>query len=492
MSTGRHALLIATGSYDKPALKKLRSPARDAKGLGQVLQDRQIGGFDVRTVLDGRHSQVARSIEEFFLDRRPDDLLLVHLSCHGIKNDNGELYFAAKDTDPRLLDSTAVSAAFLHTQMVRCRAKSIVILLDCCYSGAFWPGAKGDDMVHIRDELGGHGRVVITATNRTEYAWEGDSLTEADPAPSRFTAAIIEGLRTGRADRDRDGLISIHELYDYVCQHLRVSDSKQRPQLWAMTEYRVVVARSVLRPRQEELLTPPLPTAAPEADGDGAEVDLAADRITISKSSSGDSEFVQELIVLLRQQELPYAKLRELAPSEKQLNGILKGRFPSRRFTINLVEHLAPEDLPEWEVRWEEANAQRSRSAEARPRKQVDVPLYRPPAPKPSFAFRVWMPISAALAPALTYGVTATFTAGLQAEPGAGIRNLVVYAVVGLVAVAIVDLFLVVPTVEHRENLFFIAAALTVLAFAAGLVVPWVWDVSDEPWYSIADRVGLI
>lgn len=203
MPGGRFALLIATGRYDQPGLQQLRSPARDAEGLAEVLSDQDIGAFQVRTVVDGRHHEVNRAVEEFFLDRSRDDLLLLHLSCHGVKNDSGELFFAARDTYRGLLGSTAVSAAFLQTQMRRCRARSIVLLLDCCYSGAFLAGTKGDTTVHVKDELAGHGRAVLTATNRTEYAWEG--VTSANwsrnprDSPVRSSRVCAPARRTSMA-----------------------------------------------------------------------------------------------------------------------------------------------------------------------------------------------------------------------------------------------------------------------------------------------------
>ncbi|TQL19462.1 caspase, EACC1-associated type [Streptomyces sp. SLBN-134] len=246
MAAGRHALLVATGAYRNPALRRLRSPASDALALGEVLGDPRIGDFEVGMVVDGTHSEVTQAIEGFFRDRRRDDLLLLHLSCHGLKNDDGELHFAAADTRMDRLASTSVPAQFVQRQMDQCRARSVVLLLDCCYSGAFLAGSKGDSTVHVKDELAGHGRVVLTATNRTEYAWEGERITETDPEPSRFTGALVNGLSSGLADRDRDGLIGVHELYDYVYDELQASGARQRPQMWAELEHRVVVARSVL------------------------------------------------------------------------------------------------------------------------------------------------------------------------------------------------------------------------------------------------------
>lgn len=248
MSAGRYALLVATGRYDNEDLRRLRSPAGDAQALAKVLEDPRIGDFEVSMVVDGSHREVTRAIEHFFLDRRRDDLLLLHLSCHGLKDDNGELHFAAGDTDRRLLASTSVPALFVRQRMRSCRARSIVLLLDCCYSGAFLTGGKGDTTVHVKDELAGHGRAVLTATNRTEYAWEDGRITELDPEPesSRFTRAVIKGLGTGEADRDGDGLIGVHELYDYVVDEMQKSDVPQNPLMWVELERRVVVARSAL------------------------------------------------------------------------------------------------------------------------------------------------------------------------------------------------------------------------------------------------------
>ncbi|MFI9118818.1 caspase domain-containing protein [Streptomyces bikiniensis] len=244
MLGGRHALLIATNTFSNAGLQQLRSPVRDVEGLAAVLQDPKVGDFDVATVLDQQQHQVMREIESFFRGRSREDLLLLHISSHGLKADHGELYFATQDTDRELLASTAISAAFLHSQMSRCRAKSIILLLDCCYSGAFLLGAKGDSSIHVKDELAGHGRAVLTATNRTEYAWEGDNLSELEPEPSHFTGAIIKGLASGEADLDRDGRISVSELYDYVYGQVRSKNKMQSPQMWASLEYQVVVARS--------------------------------------------------------------------------------------------------------------------------------------------------------------------------------------------------------------------------------------------------------
>ena len=63
-----------------------------------MLADPAIGGFAVDVVLNEPEYRVRRKLSEFFAERARDDLLLVHFSCHGLKDDDGSLYFATPDT----------------------------------------------------------------------------------------------------------------------------------------------------------------------------------------------------------------------------------------------------------------------------------------------------------------------------------------------------------------------------------------------------------
>lgn len=289
LGTGnRDALLIATGTYDDRALSTLNSPGQDCAALSDVLADPRIGGFGTEQVRDAPAHQVMRAVERFFLNRSPDDLLLLYVSCHGIKDEAGHLYFAARDTDRNLLASTAIPAAFLHDRMERCRARTMVVLLDCSFSGAFLPGAKQDGQIHVRDELGGRGRAVLTASGRTEYAWEGEGLRSKGPQLSLFTGAVIEGLRTGAADLNRDGRITVTELYDYVYESLQRAGVNQRPQMWANMEYHVTIARAMgVRERAgdaevvpvQDPPVPPRPQAPPAGETTGTEGRTIRDRL---------------------------------------------------------------------------------------------------------------------------------------------------------------------------------------------------------------------
>jgi hypothetical protein len=251
----RDALIVVTGEYEHEGLRDLRSPAADARALAGVLGDREIGGFAV-DVVDNADAHTIRSrVEDFFADRHPGDVLLLHLSCHGLKNETGELYFTARDTKPRRLESTAVSADFVQRCLRTSRSRNVVLLLDCCYGGACASGvrvrAAGD--VHVLDSFPpGRGRAVITASSAMEYAFEGDRLTGA-PEPSVFTSALVTGLATGEADLDGDGLVSVDDLYDYVYDRVRERNPAQTPTKDIEVQGELYLAR-VPRPRTPEEL----------------------------------------------------------------------------------------------------------------------------------------------------------------------------------------------------------------------------------------------
>lgn len=265
----RDALVIANARYDDPGLARLRSPGHDAEALAGVLGDRGVGGFRVESLIDADERTIRRSIAAFFADRDRDDLLLLHFSCHGIKDARGRLHLAARDTDLSVLGATSVPASFVHDALNETQSHRVVLILDCCYSGAFARGAavrSGND-VHIADEFGaGSGRVVLTASSATEYAFEGGKLTQDQAQPSVFTSALVDGLRSGAADLDADGEIGIDELYDYTYRRVREATPGQAPMKWSFgVEGNLVVARSVR------------PAALPQSIAD----DLGSDRVVL-------------------------------------------------------------------------------------------------------------------------------------------------------------------------------------------------------------------
>jgi uncharacterized caspase-like protein len=260
------ALVIGNSTYEDRGLARLAAPAADVQAFAEILRDPKIGEFDeVVPLVNEGFAVVRRMIARFFDKKRRDDLLLLYFSGHGVRDEHGQLYMAVKDTERSLLAGTAIEASFISACMDRSQSKRLVLVLDCCHSGAFAQGAKADLAGCVGTATAfqglGRGRVVLTATDSTQYAWEGDRVI-GEAENSLFTHYLIDGLRTGAADHDRDGLVTVDELYDFVYDRVLNDTPAQTPGKWAFGQQGdIVIARN---PRlgdaaavAEAVVTPP-------------------------------------------------------------------------------------------------------------------------------------------------------------------------------------------------------------------------------------------
>jgi len=279
LSGGRFALLVASHRYTDPGLARLVSPAKDVEALRGVLGDPAIGGFDVQTSVNRPTHEVARTVEAFFADRTRDDLLLFYFTGHGLKDDRGRLFFAMKNTERRYVGATALAATFLHDVMERSRSRCNILLLDCCYSGAFATSrtAKADPAIHTPERFQSRGRAVLTASDSIQFSFEGDVTGRRRPL-SVFTRLIVDGLASGDADRDENGYVDLDELYDYVDDRMREIAPEQRPGKWQWdVQGRIVIAKNPHWPSTTPQLPPRrVPSAA---NGKPAAVALPSRRV---------------------------------------------------------------------------------------------------------------------------------------------------------------------------------------------------------------------
>lgn len=233
----RLALLVGSSEFEDRRLSKLRTPGVDVRELADVLKQPLIGAFDEVLTLDNPDCDTTRiSIARLFTGRSPNDLLVLFFSGHGIRDENGDLYLAVKDTSHDLLSATAIPASFVTEEMDRSRSRRQVLILDCCHSGAFARGMKASVNAPVGTgpafEGNGVGRVVLTASDATQFAWEGDRVV-GDAESSVFSRYLVQGLRSGDADIDQDGKISVDELYDYVFEKVVAVTPRQTPGKWA-------------------------------------------------------------------------------------------------------------------------------------------------------------------------------------------------------------------------------------------------------------------
>ncbi len=247
--SGKFALIIGNTEYTDPGLAQLTAPGKDAEDFARVLKDAEIGAFDDVAILLNQPEYVVReAIDDFFNLKKPEDLLVLYFSGHGVRDELGALYLAVKNTTRSKLRATGIKSDYIREAMDQSRSRRQVLILDCCNSGAFAQGTKAATGASIGTATafeGGFGRVILTASDSTQFAWEGDKVI-GETDNSLFTHYLVEGLE-GDADLDGDGRITVDELYDYTYEKVRLATPKQTPSKFSSKQQGEIILRQNMR-----------------------------------------------------------------------------------------------------------------------------------------------------------------------------------------------------------------------------------------------------
>lgn len=242
----RVALLIGSTQYQK-GFQPLPAVAENLQRLAAVLGNPEIGGFEVETLLDPDHGQMRVKLETWLRQRQKDDVSLLYLTGHGVKDRERKLHFAATDTskpDEELITSTALAAADLRSYLRQSKASKQVVILDCCFSGAFGDLVAMDDgSVDVEAALlepERPGRVVLASSSSMQY-----SFVEEGAELSLYTQYLLEGLETGAADANDDEAITADEIHRYVSRKVTEVSSSMTPKIFVLKDegYQVRIAK---------------------------------------------------------------------------------------------------------------------------------------------------------------------------------------------------------------------------------------------------------
>lgn len=253
----KHALLIGVSRYGE-GLPPIPSALVDVDALAEVLRDPELGDFpeaQVQVLKDPERSTMEQEVETFFASRDSDDLLLLYFSGHGVR-ENSRLLLGCRGTTKfmegpergKVRKSTAVRAEDVQRYMESSRSRRQLLILDCCYSAAFVEGmgAKGDGAIGLEETFGGRGRAVLTSSDSIETSMAPESGDDL----SVYTRFLVEGIRTGSADRDQRGFIDAEDLHTYVSRRVAEAAPTMSPQFFPTREgHRIVVCQVRRDPR---------------------------------------------------------------------------------------------------------------------------------------------------------------------------------------------------------------------------------------------------
>ena len=283
----RRALLIGIDEYQH--VSSLIGPVNDAKAMKSFITD-HIGfdDSDIKMLLDSEATRdnILALIEDWLIDGTEDgDEVFLFFSGHGFQQPdvNGD---EADRLDETLVpvdvavtkDGTAtgmITDDEMAALMSHLSGRRVDVIVDACHSGTSTRFAPvfDDDWRYVKSPRRADGRplqIVVPGRKRgvagslpesflstkdlgldrtdltvwTAVKAEQKALVDeesADEFVSVFTRRILWGVRDGKADRDRDGVVARSELYDFLVKesdayckrHPRRCPSGLTPQLHA-------------------------------------------------------------------------------------------------------------------------------------------------------------------------------------------------------------------------------------------------------------------
>jgi caspase domain-containing protein len=230
------AVIIGVGGYENSAVPRLRYSVADADAIYQTLIS---AGFKKENILlltdKTERKPTLRNIKwalGTFLARsaHKDDLVMIYFAGHGasevdqrgIERDGLSKYLVPVDADPDDLYSTALPMDEMQNVLARIEAERITVFLDACYSGAAGGRTFAStktrtvnvDDIFLDRLTRSKGRAIVTASRPSEL-----SIELAELGHGIFTYYLVRGLQ-GYADNNRDGIVSLQELYEYLAHEV--------------------------------------------------------------------------------------------------------------------------------------------------------------------------------------------------------------------------------------------------------------------------------
>lgn len=226
--------------------KKLEFPAKDASDVAALLSRSPLFDKVQQTLLV--NEKVTRpafiKLKEQLLKTRPDDYVVVFYSGHGILDTALNYYLSTYDTDFNRPKAKAIAYDDFENLLDSIPSRNKVLLLDACHSGeadreAMKGGfrtTKGDlqmegglavksgsrlipgapSSFHLMQSLfsdlrTSNGATIIAAAGASQYAVEGETWKNGV-----FTYSLKSALEEKKADLNKDGIIYLSELLEYL------------------------------------------------------------------------------------------------------------------------------------------------------------------------------------------------------------------------------------------------------------------------------------
>jgi hypothetical protein len=233
----RLAVCIGISQFKDPRVPQLRVCHQDAERVARMLQ--QKCGVDRVVLLTNEQATLAAMrkaiFEDLVRDSKPGDTVFIYFSGHGGRcaDTNGDEpdgldeYLVPYDGELGKPETMLIDDMFARW-MQDLDGRQVCIVLDNCYSGGSSKAIKGlggpaqrfartatvdffDGELRRAKDLGQQGTEVLAASQADQIAWEMPT-----GEGSVMTFFVLQTVDDPKADTNRDGRLSLSEIYNAV------------------------------------------------------------------------------------------------------------------------------------------------------------------------------------------------------------------------------------------------------------------------------------
>ncbi|MBR7833136.1 caspase family protein [Actinospica durhamensis] len=187
------AVLIGASQYEERELTGIAAISNNLTDLAAVLTDPDRGGLrpEVCTVIADPKSPQDLGVALTDLAQEAEDVLIVYYAGHGLIAQPGSLYLAVERSSLRYVEDTAFGFDRMRRIIHGSRAKTRILILDCCFAGRA-VAAMGDASA----VLGGLVEIEGTYTMASSPA-NAPSIAPPGARNTAFSGTLISILRDG-------------------------------------------------------------------------------------------------------------------------------------------------------------------------------------------------------------------------------------------------------------------------------------------------------